>query len=133
MIDVSPVTFSVKIIGETTSQEYAGTFKVKPILTQSEQIQRDGIMRDLLGGRASEASPRAVSQALLLAEVQIRSVDVPAFWKESKMGLGLFDENVLGTVYDKIQTVELEWRADMKKKADEARKVLADMPVTNAQ
>ena len=130
MIDVSPVPFNVKIIGETTSQEYVGTFKVKPVLTQMEQIQRDAVMRDILGGKASEASPRAVSQALLLAEIQCRSIEVPSFWKEAKNGTALFDENVLGTVYDRIQQVELEWRADMKKKADEARKALADMPVT---
>ncbi len=127
MIDVQPVTFNIKIVGETTSQEYVGSFKVRPVLTQAEQLQRDGIMRDLLGGRASEASPRAVSQALLLAEIQVRSLDTPMFWKEAKNGLALFDENVMGTVYDRIQEVEKEWRADMAKKAADAKKALTDM------
>jgi len=127
MIDPQPVSFNIKVIGSTTGQEYMGTFKVKPVLSQAEQLQRDAIMRDLLGGRVQDSSPRAVSQALLLAEIQIRSLSVPEFWKESKNGLSLYDEEVMAAVYDKIQTTEQEWKADIKKKADEARAELAKM------
>lgn len=128
MLDVSPVPFNIKVVGETTGEEYVGTFKVKPILHQADQLARDALMRDLLSGKTEGASPRAVSQALLLAEIQIRAVETPAFWKESKNGLTLYDEAVMSTVYDRIQEVERDWRADIKKKHDAARGDLEKMP-----
>ncbi len=121
MIDVTPVTFNIKIVGETTGEEFVGSFKVKPVLHQADQLERDSIMRNLLGAAAAQASPRAVSQALLLAEIQIRALETPNFWKEAKNGLSLFDENVMAHVYDKIQEVEKDWRTAIKKKADAAR------------
>lgn len=132
MIDVQPETFSVHVIGEATGYEYAGNFKVKPILSQAEQLGRDELARTMLGAKATEASPRANSQAYILAEIQIRTVEAPAFWKEAKSGLALLDENVMSHVYDKIQAVELAWREAVKKKADEKRAELAKMQPLNA-
>jgi hypothetical protein len=128
MIDVNPVSFSIKVIGETTGEEYVGSWKVKPILSTDDQLTRDQIMRDRLGGTTAGATPRAISQALILAEIQVRCLDVPAFWKESKNGLALYDESVMGHVYDRILEVEKEWRAEAKKKSDAARVDLAAMP-----
>jgi len=126
--DPQPVSFVLKVVGETTGYEYIGTFKVKPILTQHDQLQRDTLMRDLLGSKAADASPRAVSQALLLAEIQVRATETPEFWKESRNGLALYDEAVMAQVYDKIQEIEKDFRAEIKKKADAAREDLKAMP-----
>lgn len=130
MIDVQPVVLNIKVIGETTGQEYTGTFKIRPVLTQAEQLTRDSIMRDLLGGRASDATPRAASQAMLLAEIRVRSIETPMFWREASDGLNLYDESVMAAVYDKIQETEKNWRQEIKKKAEEAKAELAKMEPT---
>lgn len=132
MIDIQPETFTVKVIGEATGNEYAGNFKVWPILHQGQQFTRDEVVRNLLGAKSGEASPAALSRAFVLAEIQVRSIEVPAFWKEVDNGLKLVDENVMGHVYDRIQEVEKAWRAKVKAEADEKRKTLAAMPALNA-
>lgn len=124
MIDIQPVPFSIRVTGETTGTEYVGSFKVKPILHQADQLARDAAVRDILGSRASDANPRAVSAAFIIAEIQIRSIETPNFWKESKNGLTLYDEAPMTAAYDKIQEIEKQWREDVKKKADAARTVL---------
>lgn len=125
MTDVQPVPFTIRVVGETTGEEYFGNFKVKPVLHQADQLARDALTRDFLGQNPKDASPRAVSQAVILAEIQIRSVETPNFWRESKNGLTLFDESVMSAIYDKIMEVEKNWREEVKKKADEARAALA--------
>jgi hypothetical protein len=128
MITVEPVSFSINVIGETTGFEYLGQFRVKPVLTQGEQLVRDAAMRELLGSAAKEASGRAVSQALLISEIRIRSIETPTWWTESRAGLGLLDESPLGVIYDKIQEVETNWKKDVKAKADAAREALRAVP-----
>ena len=123
-MNIEPVSFTVNVVGDTTGTEYVGLFKVKPVLNTTEQIARDAVMRDIIGPNPQEASPRAKSQAYILAEIRIRAIEAPAFWTGARDGGGLFDENVMGAVYDKIQDVEKQWRADVKKKADEAREAL---------
>jgi len=123
-MDVEPVTFTVNVVGDTTGQEYVGMFKVKPILRTDEQIARDAVMRDILGPNPQDASPRAKSQAFILAEIRIRVIEAPAFWSGARDGAALYDENVMGKVYDQIQDVEKTWRAEVKKKADAAKDAL---------
>ena len=127
MIDVQPESFSVDIIGDATGEQYKGVFKVKPILTQNEQLARDELARTMLGLKSQEASPRANSQAYILAEIRIRTVDMPAFWKECKEGGTLLDENVMGRIYDKIQETEALWREKKKTEAAQKRGELANM------
>lgn len=131
MIDVQPVSFTIRVTGEVTGTEYVGTFKIKPILHQADQLARDSMVRDLLGSRPDGAAPRAISQAFILAEIQIRSLETPNFWKEAQNGLKLYDEAPMTAAYDKIQEAEKNWRDDVKKKADEARAALAE-PIKQA-
>lgn len=121
---VQPTTITISVVGETTGEEFAGVFKVKPLLTTDEQITRDQVMRDILGSNPQDASPRAKSQAFILAEIRTRSTETPAWWKESGAGALLYDESVVSHIYDKIQEAEKQWRADVKTKADVARAAL---------
>ncbi len=127
MFDVSPVSFAVEIEGDVTGHRYEGMFKTKPILTHSEQLARDIIMRDLLGPNPKDGSIRAVSQAGIIAEIRIRCVETPSWWKDNGNGLGLYDENVIATVYDKIQEIDTKWKAEVKAKADKAKADLKDL------
>lgn len=127
MFDVSPVSFMIDVLGEVTGHRYEGTFKVKPILSHAEQLSRDIAMRDLLGPKPGDASGRATSQAVILAEIRIRSVEAPSWWKDSRDGLNLFDEVVLATLFDKIQEIEAKWKEDVKKKAEDVKVKLAEL------
>lgn len=127
MFDTSPVSFMIDIEGDVTGHRYDGTFKTKPILTHAEQLSRDIVMRDLLGPNPKDSSIRAVSQAGIIAEIRVRCVETPSWWKDARDGLGLYDENVLATVFDKIQEIDVKWKADIKTKAEEAKQKLVEM------
>jgi len=127
MFDTSPVSFMIDVDGDVTGHRYDGTFKVKPILTHAEQLMRDIAMRDLLGPNPKDSSIRAVSQAGIIAEIRVRSVETPSWWKDARDGLGLYDENVLATVFDKIQEIDAKWKSDVKARAEEAKQKLVDI------
>lgn len=129
-IDTSPVSFQFKMEGPTTMEEFSGTFKVRPILTQAQQIDRDNLVKELLGGSMKDASGRALSQALLIAETRVRVVDAPGWWKESRGGMDLIDEEILAAVFDKCMETEQKWRQEVKERAEKAKAELAAMPAT---
>ena len=128
MFSVTPESFNVNIVGSTTGQEYIGVWKVKPVLNAAEQILRDSIMRDLLGPNSKESSNRATSQAFLVAEIRVRTIEAPTFWQESNFGLLFLDEEVTATVYDQIQEIEKKWREEIKKKGEAAKAALKTQP-----
>lgn len=118
--------FSINVTGETTFQNYPGTFKVKPILNWDEQLTRDGLRRDYLakGPDQEKASVRAGNQASLLAEINTRVVECPSWWKEHGMGAKLYDDNVVSEVYDAVMKVEADFKAELVVKAEAAKKDL---------
>ncbi len=126
MFDTSPVSVSVDEVGDVTGTKFEGVFRFKPILTHAEQLMRDQIMRDLLGPTPKEASLRAVSQAGIIAEIKIRTVESPSWWKDSRDGLALYDESIIAVIYDRIMEVESKWKEDVKKKAADAKVKLTE-------
>ncbi len=127
MFDTSPVSFMVDVEGDVTGHRYDGTFKIKPILTHAEQLMRDIIMRDLLGPNPKDGSIRAVSQAGIIAEIRVRCVETPSWWKDARDGLSLYDENVIATIYDKCLEIDAKWKEDVKSKSDKAKVDLAEI------
>ena len=127
MFDTSHISFMIDLEGDVTGHRYEGTFKSKPILTHAEQLARDIVTRDLLGPNPKDGSIRAVSQASIIAEIRVRCVATPSGWKDARDGLGLYDENVIAVVYDKILEIDAKWKADVKAKAEEAKVKLADV------
>ncbi len=125
--DTSPVSFNVDVVGEVTGTVYSGVFRVKPVLTHSEQLFRDQLMRQFLGPNPKDASGRAISQAGILAEIQIRTVDAPHWWKDSNNGLSLFDELIIAKIYDCIVEVENKWKESIKSAAVKAKEALIEL------
>jgi hypothetical protein len=117
------VEFTINVIGETTGQTIIGKFKAKKRLSHLDRLRRDQIRRELLGQISPDnASPEAQSLALGLADLRVRLVETPVFWRESQDGLLLEDENVLVVVYEAAQKVE----ADARKEVQEAAKAAAE-------
>jgi hypothetical protein len=125
--EISPVTFTISVIGDVSGEKYEGSFKTKPVLTHAEQLGRDAIMRDLLGPNPLQAQNRPTSQAGILAECRVRLLDSPAFWKDSGGGLNLYDENVIVAVYDRILEIEEKFKKDIKDRAEKAKQSLTEI------
>ena len=128
-MDTTPRSIVVKVTGETTGEEFSGTFKVKPILTHAEQMEVDRLRRDILGPRPSEATPRAFSQATLFAEIQMRVLsgegNSPSWWRDNANGMNLYDDNVVKTVYSQVTKVEDDFRKQLAEQAEAAKKDIA--------
>lgn len=124
-MDLTPRGVVVRVKGDTTGEEYAGNFKVKPLLSHGEQVGIDALMRDMLGARVSDASRRAYNQANLLAECQMRIIEAPSWWKDSQNGAGLFDDNVLAAVYAAVVKVEEDYKKELKAAAEAAKADIA--------
>ena len=61
--------------------------------------------------------------AIVLANLRVKIIDAPEWWKQSNGGFSIKDEDTLVALYDKVQEAEAEWRnqlAEMKKKVLEA-------------
>lgn len=127
MVQVKDVPFPIKVVGDTTFQEYGGQFRARQLLNHDQQLERDRIRRELLGDKPEQATDRAKNQATIFAELAVRLTEAPAFWTASRNGLDLYDDNVVGAVYAEAMAVEMKFREELQKKAEEAKAALEKM------
>lgn len=125
---IQDVTFTVTCVGSTTGEEFKGIFKCRPILTHAQQLGRDQFRRDLLGVDPDSASPRALNQATLLSEIAARLTDAPSWWKDSRDGRELYDDEPVAAIYSEVIQAENNFRDAIIAKAEKARLDLAKMP-----
>jgi hypothetical protein len=107
-------TFDFSHVGETTGEEYKGTFIIKCMLSISDrhnfEIEKTRLTVDFVN-----PSEGLQSLALLLASLRTRIIDAPEWWKQSKGGSDIMDEDVLYTLYDQVMTTAGQWILDLKK------------------
>lgn len=127
MANTEPVTFTVSVDGEVTKEKYRGEFKTKPRLSHRDQMQRDRIRRELLGGDPKFADQRALYQAEIFSQLSVRIIKAPSWWIESNGGLDLEDDAVIAEVYQKTMKVEADAIAEMQKGAEDAKADLRDI------
>ena len=123
--------FTIKVEGENSGENWVGIFKCKVRLSHRDILRRDAIRRELLGANPENASLRAITEANAFAELAVRLVDTPQWWKELDNGLELEDPNVVQAVIDEVEKIvqrEVESRA---KKVEEAKKILVSELETN--
>lgn len=118
------ISFSVDVTGEDTKRHFTGLFSAKTSLSFRERLQEDEQRRLLLGSNPESAGTYAESVAKLLSFVNVRLVDAPNWWKESKGGVDLKDENVLKAVYETLIDGLAKQFGEQTKKAEEAQKEL---------
>lgn len=109
-------TFPFSEVGETTEEKFTGDFKAKKRLSHRDQLRKDQLRRDLLGGQPGTPTERALSTAMILSELSVRILKAPKWWTEAGEGLDLEDDNVIGRVYDLTMKPERD-REDAKVKA----------------
>lgn len=121
---IPAVQFTVKVTGEVTGEEFTGTFKTRPSLPFALQLEEDRIRRELLGDRPESASGRALNAASIFAFLATHLTETPMWWKESANGQALYDDNVVAAVYGEATKVSNEFSAEIRKKAEAAKKDL---------
>lgn len=126
-VGVNTAKFNISLDGDSTGEKWIGEFTVKTRLSHRDQMRRDQFRRELLGdARPDMASPRALNQASIFSDLQVRIVDAPKWWLEAANGLDLLDDNVVGEVYSKALEEESKVLQAIKKEGEEAVKDLKE-------
>lgn len=110
-------TFDFECVGETTGKTYDGRFTVLCVLNIGQKHAL-ALEKTRLLGSYSNPTDDLVGYALILSSLRIKVVDGPEWWKQSRGGLVVDDEEPLVKLYQKIQEVEEEWKKDLKEKAE---------------
>ncbi len=118
---IKDARFSLNVTGAQTGETFRGDFVVKLSLSYADRLRKDQLRREYLGSQSPElATSEAVYLAGALAECQVRIVESPAWWRDSRNGLDLVDEVIVVELYQNIVRVDKEAQEALQKKGAEA-------------
>lgn len=123
-VEAADAPFTIHETGDYTDQTWSGEFRAKKRLSHRDQLRKDQIRRELLGGQPGTATDRALSTAMILSELAVRLTKSPAWWTEAGNGIDLEDDNVIGRVYDEALKVERDAAEEKKKKAEKIQEAM---------
>jgi hypothetical protein len=109
------VTFSINVIGEESGNPFTGTFKVKTLLSRREHFAADERRRMIVGANPTTILPKLDTDAFMIAQLSVRVVEAPSWWKQSDSGLDLDDSNVIAEVFSLAIKAEVERKESIKK------------------
>lgn len=112
-------TVYIQSIGENTQQTYSGQFRVKIILTNAERIQIEEIYNQMISNSKNVADVTKL-RASAIAELEVRIVDAPSWWLNSRSGRDLLDAQPLWDLLLKIDELSNEWKQELQKAASKA-------------
>ena len=112
-------SFDFSAVGEMTGFKYDGVFTIKSVLDIQGKHLVELEKNRLLGGHRNP-SYSLVELSATLAELHIRILDYPAWWKDCQFGAELLDEEILRRLFELCIEKEEEWRVEMKQKAQES-------------
>jgi len=106
--------------GELSGTTWAGTFKVRPVLSFSGIAQADADRRRFVGNPESmgSVSEEVANIAVMLSQVKARVADAPPWFRETSYLADLIDGNVLISLFSKVMDVEKNYREALTKKTD---------------
>lgn len=117
------LVFEFEHIGQTTEKKYEGRFTVLGLLDIGQKHRLELEKTKLMGNYLNPTDGLA-GLAIILANLRVKLVDGPEWWKQSNGGYSIQDEDVVIALYEKVVASEAEWRQKMKDmgaKAQEAR------------
>lgn len=109
-------TFDFEYQGDL--KKYDGTFTVLAHLNVGQKHALSLEKTRLLGNYANPTDDLA-GFAIILANLRIKIVDGPEWWKQSQGGSTIEDEDALVALYREVQKAEAEWKEDLKKKTQQ--------------
>lgn len=112
-------SFKIKETGDTTLAEYEGEFRVHAVLNMGQKHALE-IEKTILQADTKSPTLGLRGIANTLAELRVRIIDAPDWWKESRGGTDILDENIIVAIYDAIIDQELKWRDELKAKTVKA-------------
>lgn len=105
--------------GLDTGKKYEGQFKVLCLLDMGQKHRLELEKTRLLGNHANPTDGLA-GIAIILANLRIKIIDAPEWYKQSNGGFNIQDEDALVALYDKVLAAEVEWRQQMMDKGKKA-------------
>jgi hypothetical protein len=106
--------------GADTGKRYEGQFKVLCLLNMGQKHALELEKTRLMGNHANPTDGLA-GIAVILANLRIKVIDAPEWWKQSNGGYAIQDEDTLVALYDKLLETEVEWRKQMSEKGKKAQ------------
>jgi hypothetical protein len=99
--------------GQLTGRIYEGDFKVKCVLNLSDkrllEVEKSSLSLDL-----NNPSGNLTAISNVVANLRVRVLDAPDWFKQSLMSLDLLDDEVLFEVYGKCLEASDEWITELK-------------------
>jgi hypothetical protein len=109
-------TFDFQYTGEVTGKEYTGRFTVIASLNVGQRISLESEKSRIIGIYPNP-TPDLIGLAITLAHLRVRITDdAPEWYKQSRGGELIDDEDTIVALYNKIQEMEKLWIEDLKKK-----------------
>lgn len=103
---------------------YLGSFRFKCFLTPTQRLAASREYRELLGENPLLALKHEDNLAYALSQLKYRVISAPPFWtsslQTSEMAGDLPDENIIMAVLDAAIGAELKYKAQLKKRKQEA-------------
>jgi hypothetical protein len=100
--------------GELTGRKYEGTFTVKCVLNMADkrrlEIEKSSISADLMN-----PTNNLSAIATVVANLRVRVVNSPDWFKQSIQTLDLLDEDVIFEIYSQCLNKSEEWITEVKK------------------
>ncbi len=130
MFDPSTLTkqviFNSKEPGSVSGEFYEGIFEVRKVLTPSQKAMADVERRNFLGNpeRGAEIDPEVSELAFAISQLKVRVIKGPTWWNSSNGLKSFVDDNVLVELTNAVLQVELDFKAEIKAKAEAAKKAL---------
>ena len=96
-------------------RQYCGDFTIYCSLNMLQKHQLELEKSKLLGGHVNP-SDGLFGLSIILANLRIKIKDGPSWWKESKGGFTIEDEDILVALLNKGDEVEQEWKRNIIQK-----------------
>lgn len=101
-------------------QRYEGTFTVLSVLDIGQKHRLE-LEKTKLLGNYQNPTDGLIGISLILATLRVKIVDGPEWWKQSRGGFDIKDEDALVALFDKVQAAESEWREKLKEMGKKAQ------------
>lgn len=110
-------SFQISVNGNDTGTTYTGDFTYKrPTVGDRSRID---VMNKRLNGDLLTLEPETVQFNEAVAYLRFTLTKFPDFWKDSNMGMDLYDSNVVVEVYNKCSKFEEEYLSKVHSKDGE--------------
>lgn len=105
-------TIFLDSVGEVSKQKFTGTFRVKVVLTNSDKLAIEREYARLLGKEESASSNNKLL-AGTMAELSVRVLNGPPWFRDAMSGANMIDENPLYEIIVKINEEYKKWQSEL--------------------